>query len=800
VAIPHSSDDLFSQGVGNFDHTSGPSAQDSILLDASGGEELVLPGDFILRAEYGRSGPDLTITGESGEFAVIRDFFAVEQAPNIWTEGGAVIGGDLAARLAGPIAPGQFAQASIGAPGEPIGEVVSAEGSVTAIRADGTTVDLSPGDPVFKGDTIETGPAGLVELTLADGTEFSLEEDARMTLDELVYDGSSGSLELSVTNGVFAFVSGDVAKTGEDAMTIRTPVATLGIRGTGGLGKASTDSTDNFFTLLQGIIAVINGAGITVLDQIGATTAVQDYFSQPGVAEILNPAAIQNIFGAKIVSAVRAAQNRAAQRQQQQQQQQQNDNTGDTGDDTTGDDTTDDDTGDDKGDDTGDGTEGENDGEEDGDGEDGETDTGDAGEDGDIEISLDLGELGLTGTLTIVVNLFTGDFFVDFDDGQDDGDDTNTGTQTGQTTQGQTTQTNDNTEDEDTTGSDSDDDNTPVSGDLTFTAEPGGDFTGGAGNDTLNWVPGGGDNQFVGGDGDNLLDIDVSGPAPAGFSSGTQGYTFNVSQVSGDLAGNGGDNVRVTIAQGGTTSSVTLDQVQDIAVTGSDYADTLTVGDLSNTDISPTTITFDGGDGADSLYPSATAVNIEAQGQEGNDTLIGGSGDDLLSGGTGNDDLTGNAGDDLLIGFDGNDSLTGGLGDPKRPCAHPGDQGDIRQSARGGADLEARAYPDRSRGREASGGIEHHRPVHPARGGWHRRGQGANERTDPGTPVGGLRRTGPGRDRDRTHARTVGTGRRPGQPHGDPQPDRRCGQEPELQHRRRRHPAGRADHGYRADR
>ena len=49
-------------------------------------------------------------------------------------------------------------------------------------------------------------------------------------------------------------------------------------------------------------------------------------------------------------------------------------------------------------------------------------------------------------------------------------------------------------------------------------------------------------------------------------------------------------------------------------------------------------------------------------GGAGNDTLIGGSGNDLLFGGAGNDTLLGKAGNDLLFGGDGNDTLIGGTG------------------------------------------------------------------------------------------------------------------------------------------
>ena len=50
-------------------------------------------------------------------------------------------------------------------------------------------------------------------------------------------------------------------------------------------------------------------------------------------------------------------------------------------------------------------------------------------------------------------------------------------------------------------------------------------------------------------------------------------------------------------------------------------------------------------------------------GGAGNDSLSGGSGDDKLVGGAGNDRLSGGAGDDKLVGGAGNDRLSGGAGD-----------------------------------------------------------------------------------------------------------------------------------------
>ena len=67
-----------------------------------------------------------------------------------------------------------------------------------------------------------------------------------------------------------------------------------------------------------------------------------------------------------------------------------------------------------------------------------------------------------------------------------------------------------------------------------------------------------------------------------------------------------------------------------------------------------------GGRGAD--WIEGGAGNDTLNGEEGMDTLCGGTGDDALSGGRGNDLLCGDAGNDLLEGGAENDTLSGGLG------------------------------------------------------------------------------------------------------------------------------------------
>ena len=79
---------------------------------------------------------------------------------------------------------------------------------------------------------------------------------------------------------------------------------------------------------------------------------------------------------------------------------------------------------------------------------------------------------------------------------------------------------------------------------------------------------------------------------------------------------------------------------------------------------SPSRLVAFGQDGKDSIkVDTRLTLSAELHGDTGNDTLSGGSGDDILLGGAGNDDLRGNNGRDLLIGGLGRDTLRGGSGD-----------------------------------------------------------------------------------------------------------------------------------------
>ncbi|MBT4932886.1 MAG: hypothetical protein HOL66_14645, partial [Rhodospirillaceae bacterium] len=154
------------------------SASSQHVLQAVDGEMLTIPGDaWLLKADFSPQGPDLLLTGPDGVQILIRDFFNLENPPDLLTDTGAMITADLAINLAGPVAPGQSASAldgQLAQVAESIGQVEATDGIVEAIRVDGSKVTLTKGDDIFQGDTLVTAKGAAVGITFIDDTTFSL--------------------------------------------------------------------------------------------------------------------------------------------------------------------------------------------------------------------------------------------------------------------------------------------------------------------------------------------------------------------------------------------------------------------------------------------------------------------------------------------------------------------------------------------------------------------------------------------------------------------------------------------------
>ena len=186
-------------------------------LNAEGQEAIAVPdANLLFNGDYGRAGTDLIISDDHGQSLRINDYFNSEPVPLV-APNGSQLSGNVVYQLAGPLYPGQYAQATNDSDGpSAIGQVETLEGGATVQRADGTVEQLAVGTKVFQNDVVTTADGGKVAITFADGTVFTLASGSRMTLDEFIYDPNSNdnSAVFNLVEGSFVFIAGNVAGTG----------------------------------------------------------------------------------------------------------------------------------------------------------------------------------------------------------------------------------------------------------------------------------------------------------------------------------------------------------------------------------------------------------------------------------------------------------------------------------------------------------------------------------------------------------------------------------------------------------
>jgi hypothetical protein len=143
-----------------------------------------------------------------------------------------------------PAAPDTTAPAPAAAADEPIGNVVTLTGVATVVR-NKDSIALKLRDDIFMNDTVQTSASSSLGITFNDSTTFNLRANAKITIDNYVYDegGKDNAAVFDIAKGTVAFVAASVAKTGN--MSITTPTASLGIRGTTGLVEVEGGASPN---------------------------------------------------------------------------------------------------------------------------------------------------------------------------------------------------------------------------------------------------------------------------------------------------------------------------------------------------------------------------------------------------------------------------------------------------------------------------------------------------------------------------------------------------------------------------
>lgn len=114
-----------------------------------------------------------------------------------------------------------------------IGQIKVARGAVNIERA-GTTLPGAVGMRLQTADTLRTGADGSAGITMNDDSLLSAGPNSVLVLEHYALDPatSQGRFDAALNKGTLVVVSGRIAKQAPDAMTVRTPTAILGARGT----------------------------------------------------------------------------------------------------------------------------------------------------------------------------------------------------------------------------------------------------------------------------------------------------------------------------------------------------------------------------------------------------------------------------------------------------------------------------------------------------------------------------------------------------------------------------------------
>ena len=116
-------------------------------------------------------------------------------------------------------------------------------------------------DELVQNEALRTEADSTIQVKFVDGSELSVEPSSDMVLSNYVFDGKASSGLINLNDGVFRFQSHGVDDKGVD---LRTPVATIGIRGTE-------------------ILVHVNGSDATVVDILSGAVEATPHGSGRGI-------------------------------------------------------------------------------------------------------------------------------------------------------------------------------------------------------------------------------------------------------------------------------------------------------------------------------------------------------------------------------------------------------------------------------------------------------------------------------------------------------------------------------------
>jgi hypothetical protein len=181
-----------------------------------------------------------------------------------------------------------------------VGTITEQAGPAAEIVRQKNPIEANKGTGIQMNDTVSTNKTRL-GITFEDNTKVQLTEQSRLVIDDFVYDPrkGTGKLAMNVAMGTVRMASGATARNSRENVSIKTPTATISVRGTD--FTMTVDEVGRSLIILlptcpdpkkpdecwTGAIEVSTDAGYVLMNQAYQATMVSSANSMPSDPKIV---------------------------------------------------------------------------------------------------------------------------------------------------------------------------------------------------------------------------------------------------------------------------------------------------------------------------------------------------------------------------------------------------------------------------------------------------------------------------------------------------------------------------------
>ncbi len=149
-----------------------------------------------------------------------------------------------------------------------INAIIEQPEAISIVNFENTAREVLEGGDAFLNDTITSGEGAKMQILLLDEKTITIGQNCEFVIDKFVYNpvDNSGEMIASVAKGAFRFMSGRPST--RSRTTLRTPVASMGVRGTvieGAVGPRAIEIAQNSITLPNDLMIDNQNASLIIL-------------------------------------------------------------------------------------------------------------------------------------------------------------------------------------------------------------------------------------------------------------------------------------------------------------------------------------------------------------------------------------------------------------------------------------------------------------------------------------------------------------------------------------------------------